>query len=113
MPEYIERTENLILAANAGARVIENTKRYHGASYCIGLFTECRKEIPYLKAAEILRDLDTIPAADVVPVVRCNKCKWYCNSMCYHPRFDYVCETPPTVFRFDYCRYGEEKEENK
>lgn len=30
MAEYIERTEELILAMNAGARAIENTKRYHG-----------------------------------------------------------------------------------
>ena len=33
MPEYIERTEELVLAMNAGARAIENTKRYHGAIY--------------------------------------------------------------------------------
>lgn len=30
MAEYIERTEELVLAMNAGARVIENTRRYHG-----------------------------------------------------------------------------------
>lgn len=33
MAEYIERTEELMLAMNAGARAIENTKRYHGAVY--------------------------------------------------------------------------------
>ena len=33
MAEYIERTEELMLAMNAGARAIENTKRYHGAIY--------------------------------------------------------------------------------
>ena len=32
MPEYIKRTEELVLAMNAGARAIENTKRYQGAS---------------------------------------------------------------------------------
>ncbi len=30
MAEYIERTEELTLAMNAGARAIENAKRYHG-----------------------------------------------------------------------------------
>ena len=69
MAEYIERTEDLILAVNAGARVIENTKRYHGASYCIDVFSADHKEIPYLKAAEVLRGFDGIPAADVAPVV--------------------------------------------
>ena len=68
MAEYIERNEDLILAVNAGARVIENTKRYHGASYCIDVFSADHKEIPYLKAAEILRSFDRIPAADVAPV---------------------------------------------
>ena len=33
MAEYIERTEELMLAMNAGARAIENTRRYHGAIY--------------------------------------------------------------------------------
>ena len=33
MAEYIERTEELVLAMNAGARAIENTRRYHGAVY--------------------------------------------------------------------------------
>lgn len=28
MAEYIERTEELMLAMNAGARAIENTRRY-------------------------------------------------------------------------------------
>lgn len=77
MAEYIERTEELILAVNAGARVIENTKRYHGASYCIDVFAADQKEIPYLKAAEVLRGFDEIPAADVAPVVRCRDCKHF------------------------------------
>lgn len=68
MAEYIERTEELILAVNAGARAIENTKRYHGASYCFNVFSDNHKEIPYLKAAEVLRGFDEIPAADVAQV---------------------------------------------
>ena len=66
MKEYIERTEELVLAVNAGARAIENNKRYHGTTYCIDVFAEKPREIPYLKAAEVLRSVDEIPAADVV-----------------------------------------------
>lgn len=75
MAEYIERTEELVLAVNAGARAIEHTKKYHGASYCIDVFAENPREIPYLKAVEVLRGFDEIPAADVAPVVRCRECK--------------------------------------
>lgn len=49
--------------------MIENTKKYHGASYCIDVFAADHKEIPYLKAAEVLRGFDGIPAVDVAPVV--------------------------------------------
>lgn len=40
MAEYIERTKELMLAMNAGARAIENTKRYHGAVYTKDVFSE-------------------------------------------------------------------------
>ena len=54
--------------------------------------------------------LSSLPTADVAPVVRCKDCKWYNNRMCYHPHFEYVCEIPPTMLDFDYCRYGERKD---
>lgn len=69
MAEYIERTEELMLAMNAGARAIENTKRYHGAVYTKDVFSESPQEIPYLQAAKVLRELSDAPAADVAPVV--------------------------------------------
>jgi hypothetical protein len=69
MAEYIERTEELILAMNAGARAIENTKRYHGAVYTRDVFSESPQEIPYLQAAKVLREVSDAPAADVAPVV--------------------------------------------
>jgi hypothetical protein len=76
MDEYIERTEKLLLAMNAGARAIENTKRYHGAVYTKDVFSESPQEIPYLQAAKVLREVSDAPAADVVPVVhgRCPIC---------------------------------------
>ena len=69
MAEYIERTEELMLAMNAGARAIENTKRYHGAVYTKDVYSESPQEIPYLQAAKVLREVSEAPAADVAPVV--------------------------------------------
>lgn len=65
MADYIERTEALILAMNAGARAIENTKRYHGASYTRDAFSADSKTIPHLEAARVLRDASDAPAASV------------------------------------------------
>jgi hypothetical protein len=112
MAEYIERTEELVLAVNAGARAIENTKRYHGASYCMGVFSDNHQEIPYLKAAEILRGVDEIPAADVAPVVRCKDCA---NCVAYRKRngevYFYKCEFHDIeVEPDDFCSYGERKD---
>lgn len=75
MAEYIERTEEIMLAMNAGARAIENTKRYHGAVYTKDVFSENSQEIPYLLAAKVLREVSDAPAADVAPVVHCWECE--------------------------------------
>ena len=90
MAEYIERTEELMLAMNAGARAIENTRRYHGAIYTKNVSLESPQEIPYLQAAKVLREVSDAPDADVAPVVHgrwvcvdtdteqfflCNRCK--------------------------------------
>lgn len=58
------------------------------------------------------RAINNLPAADVVAVVRCKDCKWHANRLCYHPRFDYVCEIPPTARTFEFCSYGERREED-
>lgn len=68
MAEYIERTEEVALAMNAGARAIENTK-YHSAIYSIDVFSRRERGIPYLRAAEVLRAASLSSAADVAPVV--------------------------------------------
>lgn len=90
MAEYIERTEELMLAMSAGARAIENTKRYHGAVYTKDVFSENSQEIPYLLAAKVLREVSDAPAADVAPVVHvrwdgdtCTACKlpWKYNMV--------------------------------
>ena len=69
MAEYIERTEELMLAMNACARAIENTKRYHGAVYTKDVLSDNPQKIPYLLAAKVLREVSDTPAADVAPVV--------------------------------------------
>lgn len=58
--------------------------------------------IEYAYAAEQL--LDEIPAADVVPVVRCKECKWAGG--------DFVCYRGVMVQHKpeDFCSYGERKE---
>ena len=91
MAEYIERTEELMLAMNAGARAIENTRRYHGAIYTKDVFLESLQAIPCLQAAKVLREVSDAPAADAAPVVhgrwiigtdnddfdvKCSICEW-------------------------------------
>jgi len=80
MPKYIERTEELVLAMNAGARAIENTKRYHGAVYTKDLFADNSQEIPYLLAAKVLREVSDALAVDAVVVTRCQGCKYSCKD---------------------------------
>ena len=131
MAEYIERTEELMLAMNAGARAIENTKRYHGVVYTKGLFSENPKEIPYLRAVKVLREASDAPAADVAPVVHGKKvadaptvdavvvtrCK-DCKHLCVWNRKDIYAFCPKTniVFlpfdkdtRTFFCSYGKRK----
>lgn len=67
MADYIERTPELILAVNAGARAIENTKKYHGAFYLKDIFAD--EKIAYVAAAKLLRSVEDIPAADVAQMV--------------------------------------------
>lgn len=102
MAEYIERTEELVLAMNAGARAIENTKRYHGAIYTKDVFSESPQEIPYLQAAKVLREVSDAPAADVLPVVRCKDCKHLFGTLCT------VCGLLSRKPE-DFCSYGERK----
>ena len=82
MAEYIELTEELILSMRAGARAISNTKKYHGAIYVLDVFSENPKEMPYLKAAEILYAASEKESEDVAPV---RHGRWV-----YH-NFDTIC----------------------
>lgn len=109
--EYIERTRELIVAVNAGARAIENTKRYHGATYVMDAFSDNSEEIPYLKAAKILREFENyLPAADVVKVVRCKDCKHLLpkKMICKHVG-NRVFNTGKPTFSNHFCSYGERR----
>lgn len=116
MSEYIERTEELMLAMNAGARAIENTKRYHGAIYTKDVFSESPQEIPYLQAAKVLREVSDAPAADVLPVVHSYWEEYSCSQYmgtdeCSEPKWRdgrfYVCHNykcrRKTVIKSNYC----------
>lgn len=109
MAEFIERTEELVLAMNAGARAIENTKRYHGAVYTKDVFSESPQEIPYLQAAKVLREESDAPAADVAPVVRCKDCKHYDMGVCLKIYSDGSVHPAAWQSRKpeDFCSYGE------
>lgn len=112
MAEYIERTEELMLAMNAGARAIENTRRYHGAVYTKDVFSESPQEIPYLLAAKVLREVSDTPAADVAPVVhgqwisltKCSNAGVYC-SICHKKVYkeDYAWCNRKNKVRSSYC----------
>lgn len=112
MAEYIERTEELMLAMNAGARAIENTKRYHGVVYTKDLFSENSQEIPYLQAAKVLREASDAPAADVTPVVRCKGCKDSCKDGTGRTCEGYwyeLSEFAVSVEDDSFCSYGKRK----
>lgn len=49
--EWIKCTDELRLAMNAGARAIENTKRYHGTVYVRDVFSGHPQEIAYLRSS--------------------------------------------------------------
>ena len=105
MAEYIERTEELVLAMNAGARAIENTRRYHGAVYSKNVFSEDSQEIPYLLAAKVLREVSDAPTVDAVIVTRCKNCRSYNKPKTGWCEVHLDREHPD-----DFCSYGKRKD---
>lgn len=109
MAEYIERTETVVLAMNAGARAIENTKRYRGTVYTKDVFSDHPQEIPYLQAAKVLREVSGAPTVDAVEVVCCRDCKhsWQdLDGLCCSHGVCVDCTVPEDF----YCSYGERKQ---
>lgn len=57
--------------------------------------------------AAAFTEIRKLPAADVVPVVRCKDCKHRTEyGNCGHPRQKGVL---PSAYPFDFCSYGEPK----
>jgi hypothetical protein len=59
--------------------------------------------------ADYLREIiESVPAADVAPVVRCKDCKYQDDCWnCYHPRHHGILLT---TYPLDYCSYGEKRD---
>ena len=71
----------------------------------------CIKHPEHLMKEDAMHILDSIPAADVVEVVRCKECKHRNpeNAHCDHP----MGTTLPVARKpDDFCSYGERKENN-
>ena len=81
MAEYIDRDEAVREALDACIKVVG-----HGISH--------------IDAVDIAEIMDSIPAADVVEVVRCKDCKHWNNGDCYRIEL---------TRHNDYCSYGERK----
>lgn len=93
MAEYITKEAAIEAFENGEADVIEDYG--DGADFGFGL-------------KNIKSTINTIPAADVVPVVRCKDCKYYKPN-----EYECGCEFAgglPYVKADDYCSYGERKE---
>ena len=62
---------------------------------------------------EVVQILSDIPAADVVPVVRCKDCKHFYFADNRIPQEQrYVCEISGEIWKPDsFCSYGERREE--
>ena len=64
-------------------------------------------------AKRIIHDKERCPTADVVKVVRCEKCKYQddCARQIVHTTRDYVLEQNVSTYnKVDFCSYGELKE---
>lgn len=101
MPEYIERA------------LLYEKAYWHGDTPDVGN--------PYADGVEAvdIADVDSIPAADVVAVVRCKECKWRRAKLAgdsWHEGevFMHCCEQLGNVeVRLDdFCSYGERRDDN-
>lgn len=106
MAEYIERDA-------AREIVVELQKSLcpvgqYGRGYVYGIERDMYDELE-----KILDDVDAIPAADVVEVVRCGECKYYDNPVCTllsEKPSQYSTGSVVEMEYSDFCSYGERKE---
>jgi hypothetical protein len=94
-PEYIEReaVHEILGRYQAAPHIKQKTH------FSKGMLTAIRSCIELV---------DIVPAADVVPVVRCRDCKWWDNNSdlpgCVNEFNGLVCSRPD-----DFCSYGERR----
>lgn len=90
MREYIERETAKSVICNAESRFADKVS----SNWLRPKFAEA-----------IAKQLDKIPAADVVEVVRCGECRWYKHGRCRHP-FGLRGMVSKNLH---WCRYGERR----
>ena len=69
----------------------------------------CMNHPEYLMKDDALHVIDSIPAADAVPVVRCWECK-HCDPENHHCDHPMGTAAPLSRKPDDFCSYGERKE---
>ena len=88
-------------------------KEYIEKQQAIDAAREDGKKIPTL-AIRIMHDIKSIPAADVVPVVRCKDCKWYgrADKRRFYRGMDCLQKRIDTIVPDrDFCSRAERKED--
>ncbi|MBR2434833.1 MAG: hypothetical protein IKB22_05115 [Lentisphaeria bacterium] len=105
--EYIER--NAVLESISGLTWYSKNKKG-----VLNIGAVNRKEA-YYNAVNVFDAVESVPAADVVEVVRCEKCAWWerCDSTglrgsCQNPKNGISLEYTDNT---DFCSYGERKEQ--
>ena len=87
-------------------------KEYIEKQQAIDAAREDGKKVPTL-AIRIMHDIKAIPAADVVPVVRCKDCKWYgrADKRRFYRGMDCLQKRIDTIVPDrDFCSRAERKE---
>lgn len=72
----------------------------------------CMNHPEYLMRDDALHVIDSIPAADVVEVVRCKDCKYWQDNNDGYPHQECRWGNYETPDPDDYCSYGERSKEN-
>ena len=59
-------------------------------------------------------EVEMLPTANVVEVVRCKDCIYYDANCCFNPQWDMESSPEvPMVRETDYCSYGERRDQNE
>ena len=86
---------------DAQAIIIEITKACDDCWH-VQRIGDCPRDC-FIKYA--VKAVESVPAADVVPVVRCKDCKWWKNNDCKNDTHGYF-----PLDKNDFCSQGERKE---